>query len=320
MSESVCIGIDVGGTNYRAALVERNGIVLSRIKDTTEIGAGLDHFLGRLSGSLHMLIQTATATGRNIEAIGIGIPGLIANDGYIYSSVNLLPLQGFNLARSISNATGLPTISLNDANASALGEKQYGAGRPYSSILVLTLGTGVGSGLILDNRLWTGIDGVAAEFGHVTVEPEGLLCACGNHGCLEQYASAGAILNAGRRVQQTGGFMSGINDKELTAKSISDAARAGVSEALVIYGQVGHYLGLAIASVINLLNLEAVVICGGVSDSFDLLEMPIYKEIQKRSFKIPADRIRIIKGTLGDDAGILGAAAMAWQESNSSKS
>ncbi len=312
--EPVCIGIDIGGTNLRCALVSREGKILFRDKQVTEVDQGRGPFLMRLFAALDRLRHEAGARGRSVLAIGIGVPGLISNEGLIYSSVNLLPLEGINLTDVIRSSTSLPSISVNDANASAIGEKRYGAGRLYESLLVLTLGTGVGSGLILNERLWTGIDGVAAEYGHATVEPEGIVCPCGNHGCLEQYASASALVAAARRAvaMGQGGMLVDLPDEKLTAGAIALAARRGDSCAIDLFGQLGRYLGIAAATVVNLLNLEAVILGGGVSASFDLFIEAMQQEMRSRAFAIPGQRVRLLSGELGDDAGILGAAAMAW--------
>ena len=160
---------------------------------------------------------------------------------------------------------------------------------------MLTIGTGVGAGLILDGRLWTGIDGAAGEFGHITVEPNGRPCGCGNRGCLEQYASATAIS------PERGG-----------AAAVALRARQGDAGAAALFEQAGRYLGIAAAGVLNLLNLEAIILGGGVAESFELLAAPMRREILARSFAIPAARVRVVKGELGDDAGVLGAAVTAF--------
>lgn len=293
--QDVCIGVDVGGTNLRLALVDRGGLVLARIAEPTRGDCGLPSVLSRLSEAVERLQGEAQARGRKVAALGVGLPGLVLADGVVRSSLNLPALEGVNLARELSGAAGLPLFVMNDANACAVGEQRYGAGRGYNSLLMLTVGTGVGAGLILDGKLWTGADGAAGEFGHVTVEPEGRPCGCGNRGCLEQYASATA-LSAG----------------EIDAAAVARRAREGDAEALALFEEAGRYLGIAAAGVVNLLNLEAIVLGGGGSESFDLLEPFIWREIASRSFAIPGARVRLEKGALGDDAGVLGAAAVAF--------
>ena len=304
--ESVCLGVDVGGTNLRCALVTRDGAVLVRESEATDIASGRDPFLERLCALLDRLKAGAGAQGGRVAAVGLGVPGLLSNDGVLRSSVNLVALEGLNLAELVSARIGLPVAALNDANASAVGEQRFGAGRPFASSIMLTLGTGVGAGLILDGRLWTGIDGVAGEFGHITVEPNGRRCGCGNTGCLEQYASATAIaaLAFGMGLHAGGG--------RLDAACVAALAREGDPKACAVFQQAGAYLGIAAAGVINLLNLEAIILGGGVAESFDLLAPALRSEIRERAFATPGGRVQLLKGELGDDAGVLGAAAAAF--------
>jgi glucokinase len=306
LSDQVCLGVDVGGTNLRCALVSPDGTILGRESVPTDIAAGRDPFLERLLGLLTRLKGAAEAQGKRVTAIGLGVPGLLSNDGVLRSSVNLLPLEGMNLAQVVSAAIGVPTVALNDANASAVGEQHFGAGRPYASSLMVTLGTGVGAGLILEGRLWTGIDGVAGEFGHLTVEPNGRRCGCGNRGCLEQYASASAI------AALAAGCGLGVAGEGLDAARVAALAREGDAKACGVFVQAATYLGIAAAGIVNLLNLEAIILGGGVAESFDLLAPVLERELRERAFAIPGERVRLLKGELGDDAGVLGAAATAF--------
>ena len=177
----------------------------------------------------------------------------------------------------------------------------------------MTLGTGVGSGLILNGVLWSGIDGIASEYGHATVEPDGLPCPCGNRGCLEQYASANALAKAAIKAlaKEPTGLLAADYPDRISAEQISVAARQGDPLAVALYENAGRYLGIAAATIVNLLNLEAIVLGGGVAESFELLSGPMLREIQSRAFPVPAHRVKILKGELGDDAGIFGAASLA---------
>lgn len=300
------IGIDIGGTNLRFALVADDGSILHRERQLTNIQLGRAEFLRRLSGGIATMQGWAANHGIAVQAIGAGVPGLIDMQGNVLSSVNLGPIEGLNLRDALSRASGLPVVVANDANASAWGEKRYGAGRPYATVLMLTLGTGVGSGLILDGKLWTGIDGVAGEFGHVTVEPEGTPCRCGNRGCLEQYASAGALMAAASKE-----LSDGRRGEVDSAEELATAARGGDPFAITLFERAGRYLGIGLAGAVNLLNLEAIVLGGGVAASFDLLIAPLRRELNSRAFAVNAARVRIVRGQLGDDAGLLGAAALA---------
>lgn len=316
--ETACIAIDVGGTNLRFALVDGYGAILEKERYPTEIHLGRENFLDRLFNGISELRKRGSAIGRETRAVGMGIPGLIAGSGLVLSSVNLDPIVGLNVQEMVAQTTGLPAVAVNDANAAAYGEIRYGAGKSFGSFILLTLGTGVGSGLILDGKLWTGADGVAAEFGHATVEPDGILCSCGNRGCLEQYASASALVRAALHALERGEqwALAGRPPASITAEMVASAAHQGDSYARSLFETAGRYLGIAGATIVNLLNLEAIILAGGVAASFDLLAEPMRKEIRNRAFEVPATRVRIVRGELGDDAGILGAAALAGETRN----
>jgi len=301
------IGIDIGGTNLRLALIAEDGSVIARRRLPSMIVEGRDTFCGRLLLGIEELLLDAESLDVEIAGIGVGIPGLVGSDGLIHSSVNMRPLDGFNLATFLTAKTGLKVESANDANAIAVGEQLYGAGRGLSSFMVVTIGTGLGSGLILDGKLWKGSGGFAAEFGHVTVHPDGELCPCGNRGCLERYVSADALLRFIARA-----FPAGAERYlELTAEKLARLARDGDRTACDAFNQMGKWFGIALASLSNLLNLEAVIIGGGVGASLDLFELAIRDELDRRCFLEIAAGLKILKGQLGDDAGLIGAAALA---------
>lgn len=303
------IGIDIGGTNLRFALVDTAGQILHRFRTTSDIGLGRDHFCRSLLAGVGEMRSAAESFAAPVAAIGIGVPGLVGCDGTLRSSVNLPPLVGFNLAVFLESQTGLPAICGNDANLIASGEHRFGAGRGLNSFVVVTIGTGLGSGLILEGRLWTGASGYAAEFGHVTIEPEGLPCPCGNRGCLEQYVSAPALVRTARGLLS--GELLGKIEDGLDAELVARLARSGEAAALAAFEKVGIRLGIALASLANTLNLEAAVITGGVAASLDLLLPSLKEELGRRCFPEIGAPFSVISGALGDDAGILGAAVLA---------
>ncbi|MFH1028274.1 MAG: ROK family protein [Pseudomonadota bacterium] len=301
------IGIDIGGTNLRLALINADGSVVARRRLPSLIAEGRDAFCGRLLLGIEELRRDAESLDVDIAGIGVGIPGLVGSDGVIHSSVNMRPLDGFNLATFLTSKTGLKVESANDANAIAVGEQLYGAGRGLSSFMVVTIGTGLGSGLILDGMLWKGAGGFAAEFGHVTVNPDGDLCPCGNYGCLERYVSADAL----QRFIVRAFPAEADRYRIITAEDLARMARGGDRVAGEAFNYMGKWLGIALASLFNLLNLEAVIIGGGVGASLDLFEQSIRDELSKRCFSEMMTEIKILKGALGDDAGLFGAAALA---------
>ncbi|HPX61198.1 MAG TPA: ROK family protein [Deltaproteobacteria bacterium] len=302
------IGIDIGGTNLRCALVGSGGTVFARCRSASLIAEGREAFCMRLLQGIDEMRVAANAAGCLVSGVGVGAPGLIDRCGTIRSSANMRPLDGFNLAEYIQSATGLAATCLNDANLIAIGEHAYGAGRPYRTLVVLTLGTGLGSGLILDGRIWTGSRGFAAEFGHVTVEPEGFPCSCGNQGCLEQYVSAGAIVRMYRERMVCG--IGGCPD-DMDARHVATIAQQDDAAARQAFEQAGRMLGLALAGLANTLNIEAAVICGGVSASLELMMPSIRAEFSRRCFPEIAGGCSILGGELGDDAGLVGAARVA---------
>jgi glucokinase len=303
--DNLFIGIDIGGTNLRSGLVDNNGCIIERRRCASHIDEGREAFCERLLLEIEELKQAAFDQGKQVSAVGIGIPGLIGLNGIIHSSVNMKPLEGLNLAACIEDGCGMPVVCANDANVVALGEQRFGAGRGFSSCMVITIGTGLGSGLILADKIWTGSGGFAAEFGHITLDPEGIPCPCGNRGCLEQYVSAGALVRfAGERLAGNGSNL-------LTADKVAELARKGDVAALSAFDQLGYWLGIAFASLTNTLNIQSVIIGGGVGVSFDLFQQSLRRNIQQRCFEQMFAGLVIEKALLGDDAGVLGGAALA---------
>lgn len=311
----VTLAIDLGGTNLRMALVDREGSVVVRSKHQTCSTRGLPLFVESLRSAIDGLLVEARRCERDVIAVGAGVPGLVNGAGLLHAAVNLPFLDGININDLLRTVTGLPTVTANDANAAAVGEFRFGAGRPFSSFLLFTLGTGVGSGLMLNGSLWTGSDGIASEFGHATVEPEGLPCPCGNRGCLEQYASASALQTEARRQldASVASSLSRIARDRLTAATVGRAAADGDPLALLLLARAGRYLGQAAATAANLLNLEAFVLTGGMAASFRFIAPAMEQELVARAFPAATKRIRIVQGALGDDAGLLGVAALAWE-------
>lgn len=312
MKEKLLIGVDLGGTNCRGALVSADGGIVSSLRMATRIEDGLTAFLDRLTGFVRNLMTAVSAAGAP-AVLGIGTPGVIAADGSVVASPNLPPLNGVFLAERLRERLGLAVVVVNDANAIAWGEALFGAGRSFDSFLAVTLGTGVGGGLVLNRRLWEGADGAAGEVGHLMVEPEGRLCGCGSRGCLEQYASAtGMVKTVQERLAAGQGSVLGrLPEKDLTSRMIAEAARVGDAVALFALETAGRRLGQAFAGIANLLNLDGVVVTGGASESLDLMRPALEQELRSRAFAVPARRLQIRRGEAGEDAGILGAALLA---------
>ena len=312
--DRVVIGVDLGGTNTRTALVNREGIVLDKQKEATVAAGGHEQVIAKLIGNINRQRENAGRLGRTVIAVGVGAPGVIHEQtGVVVKSPNFPDWNNLPLRKTLELELGIPVIIENDANAAALGEQWRGAGSGIKSMIFLTLGTGVGGGIILGGRIWHGADGMAGEVGHMTISPDGRPCGCGNTGCLEMYASSrGIVMTFGEIWSQQDAaapLPTGI-----TSEQVYQAARSGEPIAVRAMQDMGRSLGIGIANLINIFNPEMVVIGGGVRDAWDLFIDATRDEIRRRAFEYPAERTKILPSVLGDDAGMVGAAAVALQK------
>src|SRR5438309_8883791 len=276
------IGVDLGGTNLRIAAVEEQGSLLEKISLGTRVTLGRDNVIKGMGDA----VQHLTAKYKDLatlEGIGIGVPGIIdMRTGMIRESPNLPGWADSPVRSEIEKRLGTRVILDNDANVAAFGEKWLGAARKFDDVAMLTLGTGVGGGIVLDGRIWHGMVGMAGEFGHITVEPEGQLCGCGNRGCAEQYASATAVVRMAREAIANGeapGLARAANsDAEFSAKAVYNLAIQGDEEARRIFRRVGRALGIVLATLVNTLNLPMYVVGGGVSSAWEAFSPTIFEE------------------------------------------
>ena len=308
-----CIGVDLSGATMRAALVTSEGSVLERRSAALE------------SHNLVPQIARAVAELRDhspdIAALGVGIPGLVNpdTDRVIFSSDLPSTARG-DFRAELAAATGLQVELENDANAAAYGEHKVGAGRGQHNLFYVTIGPGIGGAIIIDGKLWHGASGFAGEFGHITIDPEGIDCVCGNKGCLETVASAPNIV---RRTHErlfrdgTSSLSKLATNRDFTAADIAREARNGDDFALLMIERTGRYLGTAIASVINLLNIERIVLGGAVMEAGDLILNPIIREAGRRSFQPCFETTEIVAAQLGNDGVAIGAALLAYAEKRS---
>ncbi len=310
----VVIGVDLGGTNLRTAILSPDGNILDRHKEATHAADGWEKVVARLIENIKRQRESAIQQGFDVAAVGVGAPGVIqADKGIVVKSPNFPDWNNLPLKDQLEKALGTPVFLENDANAAALGEQWRGAGRGIRSMILLTLGTGVGGGIILDNKIWHGADGMAGEIGHMTLIPDGRPCTCGNTGCLEMYSSARGIVQSFREaLEKTSG---GVPDqlKQISSEQVYEAAGAGNKIAVQVMKDMGRVLGIGIASLINIFNPERIVIGGGVKDAWPLFIGATREEIMKRAFAVPAKRTEIVPSQLGDDAGMVGAAAVAFE-------
>ncbi|MDP9159026.1 MAG: ROK family protein [Acidobacteriota bacterium] len=330
------IGVDLGGTNLRIAAVDEQGKLLEKITLGTQVALGRERVITDMCDAIRQL-SARYNTGGALQGIGIGVPGIIdMKTGMVRESPNLPGWTESPVRSEIEKRLGTRVILENDANVAALGEKWLGAGRDVEDLAILTLGTGVGGGLILGGRVWHGMTGMAGEFGHITIEPEGVRCGCGNRGCLEQYASASAVVRMAKEAIASGALSELSRatdpDAEFSAKAVYNLAIQGDDEAKKIFRQVGRALGIALADLVNSLNLPMYVIGGGVSSAWDAFSPIIFEELRQRSMVYAATapdfssvdaggasgqvgpegstRTIITRALLGSDAGLYGAARL----------
>jgi glucokinase len=304
---SVVIGMDLGGTNLRVAGVEADGGIVELHREPTRASEGPEPVIERIIAAIGRVAARVAGAGGAVRGAVLGAPGIIScREGTVVASPNLPGWRDVPLRARVAAATGLPVLLENDANAAAYGEYWRGAGTGCSSMILLTLGTGVGGGLVLGGELWRGADGMAGEIGHITVEPNGRACRCGNSGCLETYASATGIVEGYRE-------LSGI-DEIVTAEEIQRRAHDGDANARQSFREAGRSLGIAFAALVNLLNPERIVVGGGVLPAWELFMPAAEQEMRRRAFAVPAARVRFAPAALGDLAGVTGAAGLLWRD------
>jgi glucokinase len=323
------IGVDLGGTNMRIAAVEDSGRLLQTIATNTEVTRGREAVISDMCEAIRSLSAKFHGIGgRELSGIGIGVPGIIDLErGMIRNSPNLPGWQDYPVQSEIEKQLGTHVVLENDANAAAFGEKWLGAGRGSNteSLCMITLGTGVGGGFVFAGKVWHGMTGMAGEIGHITVFPDGHPCKCGNTGCLEQYASATAVKRMALEVIATGSApdlgRAVSATSEITARHIYNQAMQGDPAARHVFLKVGEALGIALATVINALNLPMYVIGGGVAGAWEAFAPTMLREVRNRSFIYRATNPRedesgpgstiLTQAVLGGDAGILGSARLA---------
>jgi glucokinase len=305
---SYTIGVDLGGTNLRAAAVDRSGQMLDKIGGSTNYAEGRDAVLSDLAAAIETLCQRHGHEG--LAGIGVGVPGFIRiKEGYVTGSNNLPYLENFPVRDEITRRIGAVVILENDANAAALGEQWIGAGRGVDDLVLLTLGTGIGGGIISGGHIVHGHAGMAGELGHTTAYPDGNPCGCGNRGCLEKHASATAVTAMARLMQ--------LGDN-LSARQVYDLALTdgpAAAKAREIFRVVGESLGIALATLVNTFNFPLYLLSGGLIGAWELFAPEMLRTVERRSFTYRATKneTRIAMAALGNEAGLYGAAYLPWQ-------
>jgi glucokinase len=328
------IGVDMGGTNLRIAAISTEGQLLEKITTGVKLALGRDYVIGEMCDAILHLTEQHRSVGRFLGA-GIGVPGIIdVEAGMMRKSANLPGWSDYPVRDEIERRLGARVFLDNDANVAALGEKWLGAARDADDMAMITLGTGIGGAIILNGKIFYGMSGMAGEFGHVTIEPNGVPCGCGNRGCAERYASATAVVRMAREAIASGDapeLAKAANaDPDFSAKSVYDLAMKGDAAAQRIFTRFGEALGILLADLVNVLDLDMFVIGGGVVSAWDAFAAKMFSELRERSLVYAASAPEdpgaekkgasaqissytrrhtiITRAILGSDAGLYGAA------------
>ena len=302
LSQRLVFAIDLGGTHLRVALVDDTGKILQHLKQETPKDESPDGILDALVSAKRQW----DCNNQPVVAASIMVPGAVDSDkAVVVQAPNLPSLINFELKAELEKRLGWPVFLENDANAAAVGEMWLGAARGCYDVVSVTLGTGVGGGVILNGKLWRGSHGSAGEIGHTTVDPfSGLKCKCGNTGCLELFASATAIVRMARELGMTAP----------TAEEVYEAGRNGDAQALSVFKRFGMYLGIGLANLINFIDPQVIVITGGAVNGWDLFADEMYRQVGERAFRATAQQVKIARSECGDNAGLLGAVKIALQD------
>ena len=308
MSQYV-FGVDIGGTTVKLGYFDAEGNVLDKWEIPTRKEDKGSHILPDVAASIEKKIKDAGIDRKDVAGVGVGAPGPVDSEGVIYKTANL-GWGVFSIKETLENILKLPVMAGNDANVAALGEMWKGGGPGYKDLVVVTLGTGVGGGIIVNGKMLTGANGAGGEIGHIHVEDdEQETCGCGNRGCLEQYSSATGVTRLAKRKLEKTTQDSVLRTTTLSAKSVFDAVKAKDPVAMEIAEQFGQYLGEGLAAIACVTNPEAFVIGGGVSKAGSVLIDYIRPYYQKAVFHADRD-VKFELATLGNDAGIYGAAKL----------
>ena len=315
--EKCIVAVDVGGTNIASGIVGLDGTVLYRGKRPTCAGTGVENVLERIMGAVADGLKEAQGLGLEPVGVGLGIPGVQDSlGGLSYSAPNLDPeWKNIKVPSRIEEHFGLPVEMDNDVRCHALGEKLFGAGKGVDNLILITLGTGIGSGIFLDGKMFYGAGGCGGEVGHITIMDDGPRCSCGNYGCVEALCGAPGISLRARQAIESGaesmiGQLVEGDLGRITPKVIYDAAVAGDELAQKVMDDTGKYIGIAMAGAVNIINPELLIIGGGVAAAGEMLIGRIRTEIKKRAMGIQGEMVKVVAAQLGEDAGLIGAAML----------
>ncbi len=311
------LAIDLGGTKIITAIISNKGQMIAREYCLTLADEGPQSVINRILSAIDHLLSLENIGSSQLGSISIASAGAIdCARGLVTSSPNLPGWYDIPLRDIVREKHGVNTFLINDASAAALGEHQFGAGRGVNNLIYLTVSTGIGGGIIINGRLYSGLCGSAGEIGHMTIDVNGPRCNCGNIGCLETLASGTAVAkDAIRRISR--GERSSLTEvaegkiENITAEEVSLAAQGGDSLALEVISKAATYLGIGMVNLVNIFNPEMIIVGGGMSKMGNLLLNPARQVVRERAFSLSAQAVCVVPAQLGDDAGVLGAAVFA---------
>lgn len=309
------VGVDLGGTNTKIGILNREGDILkSRIIKTLS-AEGVDNTLERIWKTIQELAQELNINIKNIKGIGLGIPGPVLEQSIVAFFANFPWERNINIKEKLEKLTGIETKLDNDANIIALGEAKYGAAKGSKSSVTVALGTGIGGGIYINGKLVSGAKGAGGEVGHMKIVKDGKLCGCGQRGCFEAYVSATGLIReaVSRLTVNKQNLLYKMIDGDLMkleAKDIFDAAREGDVFSLDLVDYEAEYLALGIANILNIINPEVVVLGGGVALAGDILLNPMKEKMVKYALPVTLEELKIVQGVLGNEAGIKGAVGL----------
>ena len=318
--DAIALGIDLGGTKILSAVINSRGEILARDYGITPAEKDHKSIIGATVESVGKTIDRAHISISELITVGLAVSGLSSPEtGILFTSPHLPGMRDVPILEIIEKRLGKKIFLINDANAAALGEMHFGAARGFRDIIYITLSTGIGGGIIIDGRIYTGTIGTAGELGHMTINDEGPLCECGNRGCWETLASGTALAReAARRIKE--GIETSIlhhaggDIEKITAKEVHVAARENDNLAKELIATTGYYIGVGLANLVNIFNPEIIVIGGGLSNIGDMLLKPAYEEAERRAFVQPYQSVRFALVELGRNSGVIGAAVFALGE------
>jgi len=310
------VGVDIGGTNIAAGLLDREGHIIARSRRPARALEGPAATLGMVNEAIREVLDQAGATTSQVAGIGMGVPGLHRSaEGICLFSPNFAGWTNIDVVGPVREEFGLPTYMLNDVKTATLGEHRFGAGRGYQHMVMITLGTGIGGGVISDGKLRLGSTEGFSEVGHMVIEIDGPLCTCGNRGCWEALAARDAIirrmifaLDTGRRSSLAEAI--GYDQAQITPALIAEHAAAGDPLAAEVWEETMRYVGVGVVNLITLYNPQVLVIGGGIAQAGDLVFEPVLRTVKARAHMVPPWTVQIVPSALGDDAAVVGGACL----------